>query len=153
MFPVSSKLINSKIPTEPTEDSEADKSDSEKLIGFARIYSGTIKVGDELYVLSPKYDPRRHTQENMESDGFVSTPFCTKITVESLYLIMGGELEPLNEVPAGNIFGIGGLDGKVLKCATLSSTIECPSFDRLGHLVRMEIAISSETFKIKCSLH
>jgi len=87
------------------------KTEKEHLIGFARIYSGTIRVGQELYILTPKYNPAE-----FDGDAHVQ-----KITVKSLFYIMGTELQPLDEVPAGNVFGIGGLDGKVLKNGTICS--------------------------------
>ncbi|KAF9365641.1 Cytoplasmic GTPase/eEF2-like protein (ribosomal biogenesis) [Mortierella sp. NVP85] len=81
----------------------------EVLIGFARIYSGTIRVGQKIRVLGPKYDPTQPTLH------------CSEVTVDSLFMIMGRELIGLEEVPAGNVFGIGGLDGHVLKYGTLWS--------------------------------
>lgn len=44
---------------------------------------------------------------------------------------MGKELEELDEVPAGNIVGIQGLQDQVLKTATLSNNVYCPSFTDL----------------------
>lgn len=85
----------------------AEEEDVERLIGFARLYSGTIKVGQELYVLGPKYSPSRPDQH------------VQKITVTELYYLMGRDLQALDEVPAGNVFGIGGLEGKLLKNGTL----------------------------------
>ncbi|KAK9244139.1 P-loop containing nucleoside triphosphate hydrolase protein [Lipomyces tetrasporus] len=82
----------------------------EAMIGFARIYSGTLTVGQELYVLGPKFNP-------MFPDKYVS-----KCTITDLYLLMGRELVALDAVPCGNVVGIGGLDGAVLKSATLFST-------------------------------
>lgn len=41
---------------------------------------------------------------------------------------MGRELEALDEVSVGNVFGIGGLESIVLKSGTLSSTVACPAF-------------------------
>ena len=52
----------------------------------------------------------------------------TKFTVEDIYLMMGRELQPMDEVPSGNIIAIGGLERIVLKSATLSNSIFCPSF-------------------------
>ena len=52
----------------------------------------------------------------------------TKFTVDELYLMMGRELEPITHVPCGNIVAIGGLENLILKSATLSSTVFCPSF-------------------------
>ena len=52
----------------------------------------------------------------------------TKFTVNDIYLMMGRELELIEEVPCGNIVAIGGLENLILKSATLSSTLYCPSF-------------------------
>ncbi|KAI8330977.1 hypothetical protein BC941DRAFT_475149 [Chlamydoabsidia padenii] len=95
------------------DDDDGDNSNNikaEHLIGFARLYSGTIRVGQKLYVMGPKYDPSEPDRH------------CTEITVQSLYLIMGRDLEALPEVSAGNVFGIGGLEGHLLKNGTLAST-------------------------------
>ncbi|KAI8342188.1 hypothetical protein EDC96DRAFT_522340 [Choanephora cucurbitarum] len=94
------------------ESSFPEELKGERLVGFARLYSGTIRVGQKLYVMGPKYDPKypkKHVSE---------------ITVQSLYLIMGRDLEALDEVSAGNVFGIGGLEGHILKNGTLASTLE-----------------------------
>ncbi|KAF3280784.1 Elongation factor-like GTPase 1 [Orbilia oligospora] len=104
---------NSNLETTDTDSKTAASVDPDKenLIGFARLYSGTISVGQTLHVLGPKYDPRQPDQH------------VSSITVTDLYLMMGRELVSLEKVPAGNVFGIGGLEGKVLKNATLCSTV------------------------------
>ncbi|CAL9738522.1 ribosome assembly protein 1 [Monosporozyma servazzii] len=79
----------------------------EVLIGFARIYSGTLRVGQEISVLGPKYNPE-HPTEHIQT-----------ATINCLYLFMGKELVSLDECPAGNIVGIGGLAGKILKNGTI----------------------------------
>ncbi|KAJ8068989.1 hypothetical protein OCU04_002670 [Sclerotinia nivalis] len=97
---------------EPAE--EEKKPDPEHLIGFARIYSGTLSVGDSIYVLPPKFSPA-HPHNSPEPQ---------KVTVTALYLLMGRGLEPLTSVPAGVVFGIGGLEGHILKSGTLCSQLE-----------------------------
>ncbi|EAU33916.1 hypothetical protein ATEG_06155 [Aspergillus terreus NIH2624] len=97
---------------EPAEPEE--KEDPEHLVGFARLYSGTLSVGDSIYVLPPKFSP-----ENPHA-----SPEPRKVTVTDLYLLMGRSLEPLKSVPAGVVFGIGGLAGHVLKTGTLCSQLE-----------------------------
>ena len=90
------------------------KEDPEHLIGFARLYSGTLSVGDSVYVLPPKFSPAHpHT-----------APEPLKVIVTGLYLLMGRGLEALTSVPAGVVFGIGGLEGHVLKSGTLCSHLE-----------------------------
>lgn len=90
-----------------SEDDDDD--DAERLIGFARVYSGTIRAGQELYVLGPKYSPLTPDQH------------IQKVRVANLYYMMGRDLEVLTEVPAGNVFAIAGLEGKLLKNGTITS--------------------------------
>ena len=88
--------------------------DPEQLVGFARLYSGTLSVGDSVYVLPPKFSP---TSPN-------ASPEPAKVTVTALYMLMGRSLESLDSVPAGVVFGIGGLEGHALKSCTLCSHLE-----------------------------
>lgn len=88
--------------------------DPEHLIGFARLYSGTLSVGDEVYVLPPKFNPAFPH----------ASPEPRKVPVTALYLLMGRSLEPLEKVPAGVVFGIEGLEGHILKTGTLCSQLE-----------------------------
>lgn len=68
-------------------------------------------------------------------DDPTQSPYVKEVTIENLYLLMGKDLEELDEVPAGNIIGIKGLKDQVLKTATLSSTPFCPSFCDLTIMV------------------
>lgn len=100
-----------------TYDSQQPKvDDSEVFIGFARIYSGCIKIGQTINILGPKHDPGREDNHL----------HCHEMKVERLFLIMGRELLDLDVVPAGNVFGIL-CSVDVGKTATLSSLISCPS--------------------------
>lgn len=94
---------------EEEEENDIFAEKDEVLIGFSRIYSGTLKVGQTVSILGPKYDPRK-PNEHIQST-----------TITHMYLFMGRELVPLDECPAGNIVGIRGLAGKVLKNATIVS--------------------------------
>ncbi|RAH65744.1 GTPase RIA1 [Aspergillus aculeatinus CBS 121060] len=109
---VTSALERTYLDDAPAEPEE--KEDPEHLIGFARLYSGTLSVGDSVYVIAPKFNP-----ENPHA-----SPEPQKVTVTDLYLLMGRSLEPLQSVPAGVVFGIGGLAGHVLKTGTLCSQLE-----------------------------
>ncbi len=94
-----------------TDEAEGDP---EHLIGFARLYSGNLSVGDSVYVLPPKFSPAYPH----------ATPEPQKVRITGLYLLMGRGLEALTSVPAGVVFGIGGLEGHVLKSGTLCSQLE-----------------------------
>ncbi len=85
----------------------------EALIGFARIYSGVIKKGSKLLCVSPKYNT------TLPPDHPANTRHISSVEVSNLYMMMGRELVPVELVPAGNIFAVAGLEGKVLRNATL----------------------------------
>ncbi|KAJ1867013.1 Cytoplasmic GTPase/eEF2-like protein (ribosomal biogenesis) [Coemansia sp. RSA 989] len=106
------EAINSKLNLE-----EGEKED-EILIGFGRLYSGTISVGDRLWAMQPKYNPKDARTKS----------FLKQITVSSLYMMMGREFVQLQSVPAGNVFGIRGIAGAILKSGTLASDAQlCPN--------------------------
>jgi ribosome assembly protein 1 len=96
------------------KDEEAEPEDREHLVGFARLYSGTLTVGQEVYVLPPKFTPANPR----------AAPEPKKVTITALYLLMGRSLEALESVPAGSIVGIGGLEGAILKSGTLCSQLD-----------------------------
>ncbi|KAJ1976721.1 Cytoplasmic GTPase/eEF2-like protein (ribosomal biogenesis) [Dimargaris xerosporica] len=102
-----------------TPESDTAPTDDQVLIGFCRLYSGTLTPGQTLYVLSPKYDPQLPLESQRQ--------FVDQVTVGKLYLPMGRDLLPVPQVYAGNVFAMGGLENKVLKSATLTSSLACPS--------------------------
>jgi ribosome assembly protein 1 len=93
---------------------EEPEQEPEVLIGFARLFSGVLSVGDSIYVLPPKFTPANP----------FAAPEPQKVLVTGLYLMMGRGLENLMSIPPGVVFGIAGLDGHILKSGTLSSHLE-----------------------------
>uniref|UniRef100_A0A8D0BAM0 Elongation factor-like 1 n=1 Tax=Salvator merianae TaxID=96440 RepID=A0A8D0BAM0_SALMN len=110
--------------------------DKEAFIAFARVFSGVVRRGQKLFVLGPKYDPTESLPKLPPQcsavDSLPSVPHLACCTLEGLYLLMGRELEELEEVAPGNVLGIGGLQEFVLKSATLSSSPACPPFNPLN---------------------
>lgn len=142
-----------------TKDKEIPKN---HVLAFARVYSGSIKKGQQLYVLGPKHDPREtpcqdmapsDTQDpSLSSEGLSAAKSVDRgtnqhvaaFTVQDLYLLMGRELESLDSVPAGNVLGIDGLESHVLKSATISSTVTCPPFTALPMEARPIVRVAVE---------
>ncbi|KAJ2046169.1 Cytoplasmic GTPase/eEF2-like protein (ribosomal biogenesis) [Coemansia sp. S16] len=126
------KLAVGDTSTEATSDSvnsDPDSTAEEILIGFGRIYSGVVRVGDQIWAMQPKYSAK---DANSQS-------YCKQITVRALYMMMGREFVSLPEVPAGNVFGIRGISGAILKSGTLASDAQtCPNL----------AAMHSETYPI-----
>uniref|UniRef100_A0A452IVA8 Elongation factor-like GTPase 1 n=1 Tax=Gopherus agassizii TaxID=38772 RepID=A0A452IVA8_9SAUR len=116
-----------------TVEQEADK---ESFIAFARVFSGVVRRGQKIFVLGPKYDPAESLNKLPSgcsaADDLPSIPHMACCTLENLYLLMGRGLEDLEEVPSGNVLGIGGLQEFVLKSATLSTSPACPPFTPLN---------------------
>lgn len=100
---------------DPAEDGGQD---SEVLLGFARIYSGTIKKGASVACVLPKYHNALGPMHAKNSKHIVIAQ------VESLYVMMGRELVPVDTVRAGNVFAIRGLEGKVWRNATICAPSE-----------------------------
>jgi ribosome assembly protein 1 len=98
------------------QDSSAASSD-EVFIGFARIYSGNIKLGQTIKVLGPKYNAADPSREE----------YMSEMQVERLFLLMGKDLQDLDSVAAGNVFGILLNNEHIFKTSTLSSTDQCAS--------------------------
>uniref|UniRef100_A0A8C9TFM2 Elongation factor-like 1 n=1 Tax=Scleropages formosus TaxID=113540 RepID=A0A8C9TFM2_SCLFO len=108
----------------------------EHFIAFARVYSGVVRKGQKVFVLGPKYDPAEGLKKLPEgcstADDLCTVPHMACCSLGSLYLLMGRELEELEEVPAGNVLGIGGMEDWILKSATISTSPACPPFTPLN---------------------
>ncbi|KAI0356432.1 translation elongation factor 2 [Trametes cingulata] len=100
----------------------ASEDAEETLLGFARIYSGTIRTGTTIVCVLPKYNHSLGPAHKRNKQHLVTAK------VEELYTMMGRELVPVESVRAGNVFAIRGLEGKVWRNATICA----PSADGVG---------------------
>ncbi|XP_062606996.1 elongation factor-like GTPase 1 [Saccostrea cucullata] len=122
----------------PEDDLESKEKETDLVfVAFARVFSGTIRKGQKLYVLGPKHDPaliskKIHSGEEIKEVNSIQElshdDHVTCVTIKELFVFMGRELEGMDHIPAGNILGIGGLEDHILKSATVSSTLMCPAF-------------------------
>jgi len=108
-------------------EGETKKESEIAFIAFARVYSGCVEPGQDLWVIGPKYDPAV-TADSLERGQVPSNCHVTRATVGNLYILLGRDLEQVDKVPAGNVLGMAGLSTSVLKSATLSTTPWCPPF-------------------------
>lgn len=97
----------------PSEEETPIDPNHETLIGFSRLYSGTIVLGQSLYAVLPKYNADLGPQHPSNARHLAT------VKVEQLYMMMGRELVAVPQVQAGNLFAIGGLEGVVGRNATL----------------------------------
>jgi len=86
---------------------------SEVLLGFSRIFSGILRRDTPLIATLPKYVPELGMSHPRNAKHLV------RARVRDLYVMMGRGLVAVDEVPAGHVCAIGGLDGVVPRNATL----------------------------------
>merc|ERR1719237_1105179 len=98
------------------EDNKEQEGEENEIafIAFARVYSGVLTPGQEVFVLGPKYDPTS-TAELIQG-GQNPPPGChaTKAILSDLYILLGRDMEAVDRVPAGNVVGIAGLAHTIL---------------------------------------
>jgi ribosome assembly protein 1 len=137
-----SSVESSTMPSGDNTNAASEKS-GEALIGFARIYSGVIRIGDTVQCILPKFNPA------LPADHPINAKHNTTAEITNLYMMMGRELVPVDFVPAGNIFAIGGLEGKVLRNATLCKlSAKSQAEDaRLVNLAGVAMQVSSNDIK------
>lgn len=108
-----SDLDDDKKSRSEQEATAETKDTSPRMIALARILSGTLTVGDSVFVFSPKY--------TIDYDGNFDSSCVSTAKISGLSLLMGRGMDPLKSASAGSVVGIAGLDDAVLKTATLST--------------------------------
>lgn len=84
-------------------------SDKGRFYAFGRVFAGTVKSGLKVRIQGPHYTPGK------KDDLFIKA-------VQRTVLMMGRFIEPIDDVPAGNIVGLVGVDQFLLKSGTLTTS-------------------------------
>lgn len=100
---------------------DVHSSEREVLVAMARLFSGKLSAGQSVYILGPKYDACKQDPSTFH-----------KYTIDRLYLLMGRDMESVECVYSGNVFGMcgNGLESMILKSGTISTTLDIVPFDR-----------------------
>lgn len=91
------------------EEEEVKRRENEtSFIAFARVFSGSLVKGREVFILGPKYDPGvtlakvQRNEEVFSPNANVKTNqselHLMKTTLQDFYLLLGREMEELDEV-------------------------------------------------------
>lgn len=83
-------------------------SDKGRFYAFGRVYAGTVKSGLKVRIQGPNYIPGK------KEDLYIKA-------IQRTILMMGRFVEPIEDVPAGNIVGLVGVDQFLLKSGTLTT--------------------------------
>lgn len=84
-------------------------SDRGRFYAFGRVFSGTCRSGIKIRIQGPNYTPGK------KEDLFIKS-------IQRTILMMGRFIEPIEDVPAGNILGLVGVDQFLLKSGTLTTS-------------------------------
>ncbi|OAX77617.1 elongation factor 2 [Emergomyces africanus] len=84
-------------------------SDKGRFYAFGRVFAGTVRSGLKVRIQGPNYTPGR------KEDLFIKA-------IQRTILMMGRFIEPIEDVPAGNILGLVGVDQFLLKSGTLTTS-------------------------------
>ncbi|KAF5026719.1 hypothetical protein F66182_1187 [Fusarium sp. NRRL 66182] len=84
-------------------------SDKGRFYAFGRVFAGTVRSGLKVRIQGPNYTPGK------KDDLFIKA-------IQRTVLMMGGKVEPIDDMPAGNIVGLVGIDQFLLKSGTLTTS-------------------------------
>ncbi|KXG30393.2 hypothetical protein SORBI_3004G168900 [Sorghum bicolor] len=112
------------------------ESEGECFLAFARVFSGVLRAGQKVFVLSTLYDP-------VKGDDAASK-HVQEVELHCLYEMLGQDLRPVPSVAAGHVVAIQGLGQHVLKSATLSSTKNCWPFSSMTFQVSPMLKVAVE---------
>jgi elongation factor 2 len=102
-----------------------------RFVAFGRVFSGTIKTGQEVRIMGPDYVP------GGKKDLFIKK-------VQRTMLMMGRYTEQINDCPAGNVCGLVGIDQYLLKSGTLSSSENFLPFHTMKFSVAAVVQVAVE---------
>ncbi|GLD92420.1 hypothetical protein PINS_up000953 [Pythium insidiosum] len=128
--------------------------DDEVYVAMGRVYSGVLRAGAPVFVLDPKFQgldasspvDMAQLERALSTDAGPLPKHVSRVPdgLVRPYMMMGRELHAQDEVPAGNIVGLVGLQEHVLKTATLTSTLACPSLTRMPYQAKPIVRVAVE---------
>lgn len=98
---------------------------TERFYAFGRVFAGTIRPGQRLFLISPPGTGQARPGLPLCLNDVVAVHVQSHVQPG---LMMGRDVHPLPGVPAGNVVCLSGLSSSLMKQATLSTSPLCPSF-------------------------
>lgn len=98
-------------------------SDKGRFYAFGRVFSGLCKTGEKVRIMGPNYVP------GGKADLY-------KKSIQRTILMMGRYVEPIEDVPCGNICGLVGVDQFLVKTGTIST------FEQAHNMRVMKFSVS-----------
>jgi len=106
-------------------------SDKGRFYAFGRVFSGKVATGQKARIMGPNYIP------GQKSDLYEKS-------IQRTVLMMGGRVEAIEDVPAGNICGLVGVDQFLVKTGTLSTLKEAHNMKQMKFSVSPVVRVAVE---------
>lgn len=98
--------------------------DKGRFYAFGRVFSGTVRTGLKVRIMGPNYVPGKG-----KADLYVKQ-------IQRTILMMGRYVEPIEDVPCGNIVGLVGVDQYLVKTGTITT------YDQAHNMKVMKFSVS-----------
>ncbi|KAL4227326.1 Elongation factor 2 [Mactra antiquata] len=106
-------------------------SDKGRFYAFGRVFSGTVATGQKVRIMGPNYKPGK------KEDLFEKS-------IQRTILMMGRYIEPIPDVPCGNICGLVGVDQFLMKGGTISTYKEAHNMKVMKFSVSPVVRVAVE---------
>jgi len=106
-------------------------SDKGRFYAFGRVFSGKVATGQKARIMGPNFIPGQKTDLYEKS-------------IQRTVLMMGGRVEAIENVPAGNICGLVGVDQFLVKTGTISTFKEAHNMKMMKFSVSPVVRVAVE---------
>jgi elongation factor 2 len=106
-------------------------SEKGRFIAFGRVFSGTVKTGQQVRIYGPDYTPGK------KRDLYVKK-------IQRTLLMMGRYVEQLADCPCGNMVGLVGVDQYILKSGTITTCEDAKPFNTMKFSVSAVVRVAVE---------
>uniref|UniRef100_A0A4W3K4F6 Elongation factor 2 n=1 Tax=Callorhinchus milii TaxID=7868 RepID=A0A4W3K4F6_CALMI len=117
------KNCDSKAPLMMYISKMVPTTDKGRFYAFGRVFSGVVSTGLKVRIMGPNYTPGK------KEDLYLKP-------IQRTILMMGRYVEPIDDVPCGNIVGLVGVDQYLVKTGTIST------YDQAHNLRVMKFSVS-----------
>merc|ERR1712186_215379 len=106
-------------------------SDKGRFYAFGRVFAGKVATGQKCRIMGPNYVPGKKEDLYEKS-------------IQRTILMMGGRVEAIEDVPAGNICGLVGVDQFLVKTGTISTLKEAHNMKQMKFSVSPVVRVAVE---------
>merc|ERR1712240_650433 len=106
-------------------------SDKGRFYAFGRVFAGKVATGQKARIMGPNFVPGKKEDLYEKS-------------IQRTILMMGGKVEAIEDVPAGNICGLVGVDQFLVKTGTISTLKEAHNMKQMKFSVSPVVRVAVE---------